>query len=165
LIDARSFSSLWYWIAVAAYWMVISNAVIGVPYDLVLRSAQPNSDHTPDLIDMVRINVLRLLRKSASYGLVTAAIAAAGFTILFLLGMSYGMELAQAIFLVAGPGLLVHLLNIRVAKTIYKQEPEGDDLIVLLKRHRFKVQLIGSLSIFITALWGMYHNLVTGPLG
>ena len=32
-------------------------------------------------------------------------------------------------------------------------------------RHRLQTQMIGTLAIFVTALWGMYQNLTIGVLG
>ena len=41
----------------------------------------------------------------------------------------------------------------------------GEDLIKIMTRHRLVTQIIGVISIFITALYGMAQNiLVTGPL-
>jgi hypothetical protein len=34
-----------------------------------------------------------------------------------------------------------------------------------LLRHRLYSQMIGMVSIFVTALWGMYQNLNVGPFG
>jgi hypothetical protein len=38
VIDMRSFSSLWYWIALAVMWSSASHYVLGVPFDLVQRA-------------------------------------------------------------------------------------------------------------------------------
>ncbi len=38
LIDMRSFSNLWYWIALAVTWSSTSHWVLGVPFDMVLRA-------------------------------------------------------------------------------------------------------------------------------
>jgi hypothetical protein len=93
-------------------------------------------------------------------GLTTAAL-----TILFALGVFYGVEFAQAIFLMALPMSFVGLMSINTALKIRAEHPVGDALFSVLRRHRFFTQLVGMVSIFITAMWGMFQNLVMGPLG
>lgn len=38
VIDFRSFSNLWFWIALAVMWSTASHWVMGVPWDLVQRA-------------------------------------------------------------------------------------------------------------------------------
>ena len=54
MIDMRSFSSLWYWVALAAFWSGCIHRVIGVPYDLVLRARRQGGDAEADLFDVLR---------------------------------------------------------------------------------------------------------------
>ncbi|MCX8227854.1 MAG: component of SufBCD complex, partial [Sulfitobacter sp.] len=61
VIDMRSFSNLWFWIALAVVWSTASHWVLGVPYDMVLRARRQGEQAQIDLEDMVRINVNRLL--------------------------------------------------------------------------------------------------------
>jgi hypothetical protein len=61
LIDMRSFSNLWYWIALAVLWSTASHWVLGVPYDMIQRAARQGGEAEQDLEDMVRINCNRLL--------------------------------------------------------------------------------------------------------
>ena len=37
VIDLRSFSNLWFWIALAVMWSTVSHWVMGVPWDMVQR--------------------------------------------------------------------------------------------------------------------------------
>ena len=60
LIDMRSFSNLWYWIALAIMWSTLSHRVLGVPFDMVQRARKYGGQSAQDLDDMVRINVNRL---------------------------------------------------------------------------------------------------------
>ncbi len=53
----RSFSNLWYWIALAVTWSTASHWVLGVPFDMVLRARRHGGDAERDLEDMVRVNV------------------------------------------------------------------------------------------------------------
>ena len=70
LIDLRSFSNLWYWIALAVTWSTASHWVLGVPYDMVLRARRHGGQAETDLEDIVRINITRLLYIAREAGLI-----------------------------------------------------------------------------------------------
>ena len=54
---------------------------------------------------------------------------------------------------------LVGLLSIVSARRIRGGERSGEVLWRRLRIHRMITQFIGMVSIFVTALWGMYQNL------
>ncbi len=60
---------------------------------------------------------------------------------------------------------VVALLSLSTAHLIQSEEASGELLRKRLTRHRLYVQMIGVVSIFVTALWGMYQNLSIGVLG
>lgn len=165
LIDMRSFSNLWYWIVLAVVWSTSSHWVMGVPYDMVLRAKRNGGPAQEDLEELVRIYVNRLLYIGRVSGLWLLGFACFALTMLALLGFVYWMEFAQAVFLLALPLSLVGLLSISTARLIRIEEASGERLYRRLMRHRIYTQIIGMISIFVTALWGMYQNLVIGPLG
>ena len=165
LIDMRSFSNLWFWIALAVMWSSASHWVLGVPYDLVLRARRNGGDAVADMEDLVRINVSRLLYIGRMSGLWLAGITCFLLTGLGLLGFVYWVEFAQALFLLMAPMTLVGLLSLNTARLIHDTAASGDALYKRLFRHRIFIQLIGMVSIFVTAMWGMYTNLALGPLG
>ena len=158
LIDMRSFSNLWYWIALAVVWSSASHYVLGVPYDMVTRAARQGGQAEADLHDVVRIRVARLLYIQEVSGLVMVGLGAALLTTLALLGFVYGVEFAQAVVLIAAPMTLVGWLGIRCAREIAARELHGEALRDRLRRQRAVIQAIGFLSIFVTAMWGMYQN-------
>lgn len=158
LIDMRSFSNLWYWIALATVWSTASHYVLGVPYDMVGRAARQGGQAEADLHDVVRIRVSRLLYIGDVSGLMLVGLGAAVLTTLALLGFVYAVEFAQAVFLIAGPMSLVAWLSIRCARDIAERNLDGGELRDRLRRHRSVVQAIGMVSIFVTAMWGMYQN-------
>lgn len=165
LIDMRSFSNLWFWIALAVMWSSASHYVLGVPYDLVLRARRSGGEAVNDMEDLVRINVNRLLYIGRMSGLWLAGITCFMLTGLGLLGFIYWVEFAQALFLLLAPMTVVGLLSLNTARLIQIESASGDALYKRLFRHRIIVQLIGMVSIFVTAMWGMYTNLALGPLG
>ncbi len=164
LIDMRSFSNLWYWIGLAVLWSTSSHYVIGVPFDLIQRAQRQGGEAQQDMEAMVRININRLLYIVGVSGLWLAGIVFAAMTSLLLLGFWYKIEFAQAVFLLVGPMSVVGGLSLRTARTIRAQNLEGDALHRRLHRHRFVTQLIGMLSILVTALWGMSQNMAIGGL-
>lgn len=161
IIDMRSFSNLWYWIALAVVWSTSSHYVLGVPWDLVQRARRQGGEAEADLYDMVRVNVNRILYVSEISGLWLIGIACFVLTSLAILGFWYDSEFSQAVFLLALPLSLVFALGVRCARGI--READGAGLYERMTRHRFVIQVIGMLSIFVTALWGMFQNLSIGP--
>lgn len=165
LIDMRSFSNLWYWIALAVVWSTTSHWVLGVPWDLVHRAGRDGGQAEEDLEHLVRINCNRLLYISGASGLWLLMLISFLLTSLVILGFVYWVEFAQAVFLLAFPMTLVGLLGLSSARIIREQRLSGQVLRRRLMRHRITTQVIGMLAIFITALWGMYQNLTHGALG
>lgn len=165
LIDMRSFSNLWFWIVLAVVWSSASHWVLGVPFDMVLRARRHGGQAETDLQDMVRVNVNRLLYISRISGLWILGFTCFALTMLAMLGFFYAFEFAQALFLLAFPMSLVGLLSLSTARLIASEDCTGERLRKRLTRHRLYTQLIGMVSIFVTAMWGMYQNVALGPLG
>ncbi|TNF63730.1 MAG: component of SufBCD complex [Rhodobacteraceae bacterium] len=165
LIDLRSFSNLWFWIALAVVWSSASHWVLGVPYDMVVRARRVGGQAEADLEDIVRVNVNRLLYIGRVSGMWLIGITSFLLTMLVILGWVYEVEFAQALFLLGFPMTLVGCLSLATARRIEADQPKGDALRHRLGRHRLYTQMIGTVSIFFTALWGMYQNLSLGVLG
>jgi len=165
LIDLRSFSNLWYWIALAVLWSSASHYIIGVPYDLVQRAKKTGGQAQVDLEDMVRINVNRLVYIARVSGLWLLGIVCAILTMLLVLGFYYGIELCQAILLLFFPMTIAGWMSLRTALRLEADQPRGEELHKRLNRHRFWTQGLGILSIFVTAMWGMWQNMNLGALG
>lgn len=159
LIDLRSFSNLWYWIALAVTWSQASHWVIGVPFDMVMRARRIGGEATRDLDDMTRVCVNRILYIHQTAGVALVAVVAAILTCLGLLGFVYEVEFCQAVFLIAFPLSLVGILTLRTASRIAMENESGEALMNRLKWHRRAVQGVGMVSIFLTAMWGMFQNL------
>ncbi len=159
LIDLRSFSNLWYWIALAVLWSSTSHWVLGVPFDMVTRARKNGGEAAQDLHDMVGINTRRLLYIARVSGLWLIGILAFFFSILIVLGFFYRVEIAQAVFLLMAPMALVGALSLSTAQDITVRQLEGEELYRRISRHRMTVQAIGMVSIFITSLWGMWQNM------
>ena len=146
-------------------WSTTSHWVLGVPYDMVLRAKRNGGQSEQDLEDLVRINTNRMLFIARVSGLWILALACFILTSLLISGFFYGIEIAQALFLLGFPMSIVALLSLSTARLIQTQGLQGALLRKRLGRHRLYLQLTGVVSIFFTALWGMYQNLSIGVLG
>ena len=153
---------MWYWIALAVVWSTASHWVLGVPYDMVQRAARHGGQAETDLEDLVRINCNRMLFIGRISGLWIIGILCFLLTGIGLLGFMYRVELAQAVFLIAFPLSFVGAMSISTARLISDENLHGDALRKRLTRHRVLVQVIGIISIFVTAMWGMYQNMILG---
>ena len=165
LIDMRSFSNLWFWIALAVVWSTASHWVLGVPFDMVQRVMREGGDSGGDLETLVRIYCNRLLYIAEVSGIWMLGLTCAVLTALGMLGFVYWLEFAQALFLLALPLSLVGALSIHTAYDIMKNDMVGLELCKRMRLHRLITQLIGVVAIFVTAMWGMYQNMAVGALG
>ncbi|SFT50299.1 hypothetical protein SAMN05216236_102233 [Sedimentitalea nanhaiensis] len=165
LIDMRSFSNLWFWIVLAVAWSSATHWTLGVPYDMVQRARRVGGQAAIDLEDLARINVNRLLYIARVSGLWLLGLSCFLLSGLAMLAFWYRVEFAQAVLLLAFPLSIVGALSLSTAKLIESEDARGELLHKRLGRHRLYTQLIGALSIFVTAMWGMYQNLTIGVLG
>ena len=162
LIDMRSFSNLWYWIALGVLWSTASHWVLGVPFDMISRAKRLEGTALADLEVMVRINCERLLYISRTTGLWLVAVACFVLTALVTLGFIYDVEFAQALVFILAPMLMLGGLSVRTAAMIEAGENQGPALFRRLGRHRLSTQVLGMLSIFVTSLYGMWQNINIG---
>src|SRR6056297_3896278 len=156
----RSFSNLWFWIALAVLWSSASHWVLGVPWDMILRARkEQEGEAVEDLETLVRINVNRILFIAQQSGLLLTGFVSFALTVLLVSGFFLRHEFAQALFLLLLPTSLVGLLSVGTARRIRTEEPEGELLFKRLYKHRLFTQIVGMISIFITAIWGMLQNM------
>lgn len=165
LIDMRSFSNLWFWIALAVMWSSASHWVLGVPYDLVLRAKRDGGQIEADLEDLVRINTNRLLYIGRVTGLWLLGFTCFCMSLIAVVGFGFHIEFAQAVFMLLFPMSIVGLMSLSTAARIQQEEASGALLYKRLARHRIWVQVVGMVSIFVTSLWGMYQNFQSSILG
>lgn len=168
LIDMRSFSNLWYWIALAVTWSTASHWVLGVPFDMVLRARRKQGMAAQDLVILTGVNVRRLLMIGREAGMVIVLVASFLLTTLVVWGFVYGMEFAQAVALILVPLALVFGLSLRSAARLEPLLAAGADaetVARILTHHRIAVQAVGLVAITVTSLWGMLQNFALSPLG
>jgi hypothetical protein len=161
VVDMRSFSSLWFWLAIAVYWSLSSHWVLGVPQDMIHRARRIGGEAVTDLETLVRINSQRILFYAREATLPLIGVATFILTVLLILAIGYRIELAQALLCFFIPAVLQMLLSIRSARLIEAGEGEGEAMFRRLFRHRVTIQVLGMFAIFVTGLYGMFHNLIT----
>lgn len=159
VIDMRSFSNIWYWIVLAVVWSTASHWVLGVPYDVIMRARRKGGEAYQDMEDIVRVNVNRILYISEVSGMWILGFVMFVMTALITLAFWYWIEFAQSVVLLAVPMCFVGALTVYTARKLKEENPEGAPLFKRLIRHRFWTQVIGMVSIFVTAMFGMFHNL------
>lgn len=165
VIDMRSFSNLWYWIGLAVVWSTTTHWVLGIPYDMVVRARRKGGELEVDLHNLVQIYARRLKHIGDVAGVLLVTAASTALSALSVLGFWYGVEFAQAVFLMLFPLSLVAVLSFYSARRILMRDETGAALYRRLRIHRALVRTLGMVSIFVTAMWGMYQNLAVGPLG
>lgn len=163
VIDARSFSNLWYWLVLAGAWSWASHYILGVPWDMVARARRDGGRAEDDLHDVLRVQVLRMVEMAEVGGAWLLALVSAVLTTLGVLGFGYGVEFALAAFLLLAPLALAWGLSLRTARDLAAGRAPGDALYGRLVRLRRTVQALGLASIFVAALLGMWSNLASGP--
>lgn len=168
LIDMRSFSNLWYWIALAVTWSTASHYPLGVPFDLILRARRRGGSAAEDMLMLTAVHVRRLLSIGREAGVMLTLVASFLLSLILGLGFVFRVEFAQAVALIVLPLSGVGLLSLRTAarlEPLLAEAPEVEGVARILLRHRVSVQVIGMGSIFLTALWGMFQNLQLSPFG
>ena len=132
-------------------WSVTCHYTLGVPYDALVRAHQKGGKSADDAEVMAEIQIGRMTETlRGSIPLLTGVVG-------FLLGMVatfgffYDYELAQAVFMLAGPLILVQAIGARLAFKIEREGITGEALRKALIRRRFWNQVIGLVAIFFAA--------------
>jgi hypothetical protein len=157
LVELRSFSSIWYWIVLAVFWARVSHAALGVPADLVRRARTGDDQARRDVELLLRLRSRRRLDDDFRVATFRVAAVFCLLTVLVGLGIIYGSELAQAILLIAAPYVLVGWLDGRLMRKLPALDTTQS--VEALAAHRAWVQGIALCAVFVTAVWGTYHNL------
>ena len=165
LIDLRSFSNIWFWIALAVMWSWLTNSILGVPYDMVSRARREGGQAMADLEAVVTAQVNRRIHMAASSGYWMAALMAFALTVLGMLGFVYGLQLGQALFLLALPIVAVGALGLRAARRLHHDPLAGEALCAYLARQRLVIQALAVVGILFTTFWAAVQVMTMSVLG
>jgi hypothetical protein len=75
---------------------------------------------------------------------------------------AFGIELAQALWFLVCPYLMIMALQLRLALRILGEDVGDKALITMMYRFRIKVQLIGFTFISLTAAFAFFHLMIHG---
>lgn len=145
--------------AVIVTWSVASNWLIGVPFDILYGARKQGESELADLEALVDINVRRIVRTNAVVGATIVALIAFGLSALGMMGFYYRLELAQGLFALSAPLTLIVLVNMRLAHQLHLEPLHGRDLVRRLFIVRLWTQIIAMVSLFFTAMYGMYFTI------
>lgn len=159
VIDMRSFSNLWYWIALAVLWSTTTHWIMGVPFDMLRKARRFGGEAQSDVETLARIYSSRLVSALQPGAVWIVMLVSFWMSILGILAFVYNLEFAQAVFLLTAPMSVVIWLSFRCAQRIMADEGEGLALHRRLTIHRRFLQATGMVSIFVTAMYGMWQNL------
>ncbi|QUS35468.1 hypothetical protein [Falsirhodobacter algicola] len=157
LISLRSFSVLWYWIALWFFWSVVTRRVLGVPGELAIR-AQSDPRAAEEALWFARFEVRRRMAVSAPRRMIAVTLLAFAASALLTLALS-GLEAAQALLPFLLPWILIEALRERLARRLMRDAPGAEALAGLLIWHKIAMQAIAGGTIFLTFIWGAWRNL------
>ncbi|MEJ6402000.1 hypothetical protein [Yoonia sp. 2307UL14-13] len=131
---------------------------------MIHRARRHGGEALDDLEQLVAINVRRLTGITEVAGLWIVGFVTFLLSGLVMAGFYYGFELAQGMFCLALPLTLTGYLSFRLSRRFSDGQPTGEQLTTALLRTRFWFQMIAVVSIFFTAMYGMYH-ILSLPVG
>ncbi|WBU52152.1 hypothetical protein [Paracoccus sp. SCSIO 75233] len=177
ILDARSFSSPWFWLVLFAVWTLSGRGVLGVPNDVLgdagraLRRepAEAEPEEAVLLLNWLSLQLPRWQIGRTGGAVLTAAICF-GLSALLLLGFRYGLEMAQALTLLALPVALLFVLRVRLAQKLRpvltaaeRGAPVRDAAAAAIKRintYRILHTLISVLAVMVTTLYASFWMLL-----
>jgi len=150
---------------VLAVWFTMGQRVFGVPIGIMRRAARNDGQAQKDLEDLVHIRARYLHHIGRKSGIWIVAVVCAVLSGLGLTGFLYGVELAQAMFLLALPAAFWGILELVFAARIDSEAPTGEPLREHMWRQRNCIQLVCLLSVLTCAVVGLRTILATAAIG
>ena len=159
VIELKTFSNIWFWIAVVVSWAVACHWLIGVPFDMLVRARKGAPQEMADLETLVDINVRRIVWFQQIAGPAFAALAAFFLAGTGLLAIGYRFELAIGVFLLGAPLMAVLGMNLQLALHLHARPLQGEALVKRLFKVRLWTQVAAAAPLFVTAVFGMAFNI------
>lgn len=117
-MDSRSFASIWFWLVVVGAWSISGRAVLGVPVDVIARARRsPQGEPGLLLLDWLSMTLPRW-NVQTNEGAVLMGLGAFAVSSLAILGFVYGLEMAQALLLLALPFMTLFLMRLQLARRL-----------------------------------------------
>ncbi|MDO5604991.1 MAG: hypothetical protein Q4G25_07515 [Paracoccus sp. (in: a-proteobacteria)] len=167
LLDARSFSSPWFWLVLVAVWSLAGRAVLGVPNDVLIRAEralrEPGPDEPAGAVELLDWLSLQLPRRHMGGIVPVLAVGLVCFVItaLAVLGFHSGLEMAQALTLLGAPLALLAGVQIWLAHRLRGVLLRGGDVRAIaaealrrINRYRLIHMAVSVIALAGTAWWG-----------
>lgn len=169
ILDARSFSSPWFWFVLLAVWTMAGRRVVGIPTDVLALASRslrekPGADSAEvfALLDWMSLNVPRWRVGKTTLAILVGVITFV-LSALAVLGFAFGLEMAQALVLIALPQAILLALRVRLAGQLYwvleaaelgQPAPEAaTEAMRRINHYRILYGIISVLAVVVTALW------------
>lgn len=176
LLDSRSFTTIWYWLALIGMWSATGRTVLGVPSEVLARarSAQGADEGQGaaiiTLLDWLSL-VLPRWRLGPREGAVFLGVTSFLMTSLVVLGFVFWLEMAQALVLLLAPFWALFWLRVRLARRLFPLIGAAQDGSITVAEaglqvaramtwHRRWVTLLSMVSVAVTALWGALWSVI-----
>lgn len=164
-ISLRSFSTLWYWIALAAFWLRALGHVMGLPYGMVNAARRRGGADVALLERAAQVQAQRRVDIWARGQVGIVAAHAFAFGMLAYLGFVHGVELALALFFFHAPLMALQTLNLRMARQVLGEKGQGDALLSLMFYFNIYTQFIAMAFILATVFTAFVYMAASGFLG
>ncbi|QBX35264.1 hypothetical protein E4191_11585 [Paracoccus liaowanqingii] len=180
LLDSRSFTTIWYWLALIGMWSAAGRTVLGVPSEVLARarSAQGEGEGQGPavitLLDWLSL-VLPRWRLGPREGAVFLGVTSFLMTSLIVLGFVFWLELAQALVLLLVPFWMLFWMRVRLARRLFPLIAAAQDggapvaeaalgVSRAMTWHRRWVTVLSMVSVALAALWGALWSVIH-PVG
>ena len=154
VLDFSAFEAVWYWVLFALLWSHWTQTTLGVPFAMIRRAELGDETARSDALQLAEITARDLRGLNAKLGPVLVTLLGLILGFLAALGFCYDSPLAQSVFFLVMPAVGVGYLRTRLAQAWPQISPQ--DQIRALMRHRRRLQVLGSVLIFFTAIWGVF---------
>lgn len=160
--DMMSFESVWYWALTVLVWTLVTQRVLGVPHDMLIRAARlPEVSERVDILAHIAAERVAGIADAAS--VVFAALAGFALAMLAVMGFVFQIEIAKALAPLAFPLCLVAAAKARLAGRIRREKLTGEPLRRLLARHRATNQTLAIVAMFAAAILAVTHPPIYFP--
>ncbi|TJZ91595.1 hypothetical protein FA743_10890 [Paracoccus gahaiensis] len=180
LLDSRSFTTIWYWLALIGMWSAAGRTVLGVPSEVLARARSAQDGGAGQgpavitLLDWLSL-VLPRWRLRPQEGAVFLGVTSFLMTSLIVLGFGFWLEMAQALVLLLGPFWVLFWMRVRLARRLLPliaaaqdgTTPLAEAALSVAKSmtwHRRWVTVLSMISVALAALWGALWS-VLQPVG
>ena len=174
VLDTRSFASMWYWLLLAIAWSRATHGALGIPPELIRANRRPAAaQESPDALRLLDWVSLVAPRWRVAPGDGPLLVGAGAFVLTLLAGLGFGhdLEMAQAMFLLVAPLLLLAVLRIRLAARLRRPLAQAQSgglsvtdaasrIAAMVAVHMRVTLALSAAAVLAAAMWGTRWHLL-----